>query len=314
MARDTFRMAVMVSFFCVAILAATSMVAADQPNTGPIQVSDLSLVTVLIENEEGSVGTGFLVGRQLDKTTDKVFLVTNKHVLHPDSQGRTQAHAVRLHLNARTAAGEIAAWNIVHPLRYDDGRSNYKEHPDRDVDVLAIDITNALVANPQLERKYLDYSLFLTEKVKIELNIGAGDEILVLGYPLGLRHRKNNFPLVRAGIIATRLGEELEDEARDGLGTRKRVLRGFLYDGASIPGSSGSPVFFRPRDTRRRGDAIAVVTVPPYLVGIVAETRYAPIRTPTGDIPSFAGLGLAFDVTTVKETIEMFFRIPKPGM
>jgi hypothetical protein len=287
------------------------MVAGDQQsNAGSIGVRDLSLVTVLVENEQGGVGTGFLVGRQRDETTDKVFLVTNKHVLHPDPSGRVQARAVRLHMNTRTASGDIAAWNTAHPLRYTDGRPNWKEHPDRDVDVLAIDVTNVMVAHPQLERKYLDYSIFLTEKAKRELDIGAGDEILVLGYPLGLRHRKTNFPLVRAGIIATRLGEELEDEVRDGSVTRKRVLRGFLYDGASIPGSSGSPMFFRPRDTRRMGDAVAVISVPPYLVGIVAETRYAPIRTPTGTIPSFAGLGLAFDGATIKETIELFF--PKP--
>ena len=43
------------------------------------------------------------------------------------------------------------------------------------------------------------------------------------------------------------------------------------------------------------------------LLGIVSETGYAPVRTPTGTIPSFAGLGLAFDAETVRETIELFF-------
>jgi len=46
---------------------------------------------------------------------------------------------------------------------------------------------------------------------------------------------------------------------------------------------------------------------PSLLLGIIAETRYAPVRTSQGDIPSFAGLGLAFNVETVKETIELFF-------
>lgn len=45
----------------------------------------------------------------------------------------------------------------------------------------------------------------------------------------------------------------------------------------------------------------------PVLLGIIAETRYAPIETREGNIPSFAGLGLAFDAETVKETIELFF-------
>jgi hypothetical protein len=39
----------------------------------------------------------------------------------------------------------------------------------------------------------------------------------------------------------------------------------------------------------------------------IAETRYAPIETQEGNIPSFAGLGLAFDAKTVKEPINLFF-------
>jgi hypothetical protein len=48
---------------------------------------------------------------------------------------------------------------------------------------------------------------------------------------------------------------------------------------------------------------------PPLLLGIIAETTYAPIPISERDyIPSFAGLGLAFDAETVKETIELFFQ------
>jgi hypothetical protein len=39
---------------------------------------------------------------------------------------------------------------------------------------------------------------------------------------------------------------------------------------------------------------------------IIAETRFAPIKTPTQLIPSFAGLGLAFYAATIRETIELF--------
>jgi hypothetical protein len=41
------------------------------------------------------------------------------------------------------------------------------------------------------------------------MDIAAGDEIIVLGYPLGLRHSTSNFPLVRGGILATRIAENL---------------------------------------------------------------------------------------------------------
>lgn len=52
---------------------------------------------------------------------------------------------------------------------------------------------------------------------------------------------------------------------------------------------------------RRRGLAT------PVLFGIVAETKYAPVQLGAGVIPSFEGLGLAFEVETIRETIELFF-------
>lgn len=46
---------------------------------------------------------------------------------------------------------------------------------------------------------------------------------------------------------------------------------------------------------------------PAILLGILAETRYAPIQVGESIIPSFAGLGMALDAETIKETIELFF-------
>ena len=40
----------------------------------------------------------------------------------------------------------------------------------------------------------------------------------------------------------------------------------------------------------------------------MAETKYAPVQTGQGDSWSYAGLGLAFDAETIKETIELFFK------
>jgi hypothetical protein len=44
----------------------------------------------------------------------------------------------------------------------------------------------------------------------------------------------------------------------------------------------------------------------PVLLGIVAETRFAPIQVQGGAIPGFAGLGLAFEVETIAETLDLF--------
>jgi hypothetical protein len=46
---------------------------------------------------------------------------------------------------------------------------------------------------------------------------------------------------------------------------------------------------------------------PPVLLGVVAETMYAPVQLGAAVIPSFAGLGMAFEVETIRETVELFF-------
>jgi hypothetical protein len=263
--------------------------------------------TMLIENEWGGSGTGFLVMRETVPGKGRVFLATNKHVLHSDPQERQKATRIRVHVNKRKLDGTIEGDVIDIPLGTGAGQI-WKEHPDRDVDVLAFDITQLMNGRPDLEKKLVGYDLFLNNQKIRELEITMGEEVVIVGYPLGLKHRTSNLPLIRSGLIATRIGESLEDEVKDvGGKIRKRIIRGFLIDGAAIPGSSGSPVVLKPVIGRVVGENIQIGTPPPVLLGIIAETRYYPIRTPAGEIPSFAGLGLAFDAETVRETIELFF-------
>jgi len=264
--------------------------------------------TMLIENEWGERGTGFLVSRMIDDKRGRIFLATNKHVLHKEAEMRRSASRVILYLNVKNADGSITGQAVELPPNLDDGSKRWREHPDKDVDVLAFEVTLLIAQYPQIKSKWANYSDFGDRAKRDELDVTMGDEIVVIGYPLGLRQGATNFPLLRSGIIATRIGETLEDDYREPNGTiRKRILRGFLIDGATIPGSSGSPVVLKPTTGRFVKGNIVMGSPPPILLGIVAETRYAPIRTPAGDIPSFAGLGLAFDADTVRETIELFF-------
>ena len=263
--------------------------------------------TILIKNEWGNSGTGFLVARDVEDGRGAVFLATNKHVLHQEAQMRQSATRVFLHVSIRDEDGSIAGEVAELPLNLEDGSKIWRENPDRDVDVLAFNVTPLIVQLPQMIRQWPTYSLFGDQAKLDELEITIAEDILVIGYPLGLRHANSNFPLVRSGIIATRIGENLKDEVEEGGIRRQRLLRGFLIDGAVVPGSSGSPVILKPSIGRFKGGAISIGTPPPLLLGIVAETKYAPVQTPTGVIPSFAGLGLAFDAETVRETIELFF-------
>lgn len=275
---------------------------------GSVVADSWMYTTMQIENQWNQLGTGFLVVRHLDDKYSKIFLVTNKHVLHKEAESRLHAKYIDLHFTITEPDGSMTGKSGRVVLDFD-GSKIWREHPNTDVDVLAFDVTQVIINIPQITKKLVGYDSFSDLQRIKELDITAGDEILVVGYPLGLRQGETNLPLVRGGIISTRIGEVFEDDYNEQDGTiRRRSLRGFLIDGATIPGSSGSPVILKPISGRRVEKTIRMKPAPAILLGIVAETRYAPINVEGGYILSFAGLGLAFDAETIKETIELFFK------
>ena len=89
----------------------------------------------------------------------------------------------------------------------------------------------------------------------------AGDDIYVLGFPMGLAGTSKKYAVVRAGVIA-RLDEEVLEEEK-----------AFWIDAAVYPGNSGGPVVLRPvfggiEGTKTIGAA--------YVMGIVSS--YIPYR------------------------------------
>lgn len=248
------------------------------------------------------------MGRRVSGTQGKIFLITNKHVVYPDHRARTESTHIMLHFNAKDASEAVSGRTAGYPMTYVDGTPRWREHPDRDVDVLAVDVTELARQHPEMSFKWLEDEVVASKEVLSRFDIAMGDEALIIGYPLGLRQGGTNFPLVRAGLIATRIGYTLEDEIAEPDGTRrKRTLRGFLIDCHAVPGSSGSPVILRPTLSRFVRGELQIGFPPNILLGILAETRYAPIHSGSKEFLSYAGLGLAFDAETVTETVDLFF-------
>lgn len=263
--------------------------------------------TIRIENEWGGQGTGFLVTRALDANRGKIFLCTNKHVLNRDEKKRQTATRIICYLNETGKDGKIVGVKQELPLALSNGTKRWKEHPDKDVDVLVFDITELIIQRPNMRKKWIKYDLFADKDTLSKEDITIGEEVLVLGYPIIVPQYKSNFPIVRQGIIASQIGEKYVDEHKN----KKRVLRGFLIDGGVIPGSSGSPVILKPVIGRIVNKNIVMKPSTPYLLGIIAEYRLGPLQTNNGSIPSYAGLGFVFDASTIKETIELFFEKKK---
>ena len=121
--------------------------------------------TMLIENDWGEYGTGFLVSRPIDTDKAKIFLVSNKRVLNRDPSLREQANEIKLHLNFRGPDGAVVGKPGIPPLNLGDGSKRWREHPERDVDVIAFDVIQVLVKCPQIECKWATYSDFADNRV-----------------------------------------------------------------------------------------------------------------------------------------------------
>jgi len=194
-------------------------------------------------------------------------------------------------------------------------KNQWREHPDDDVDVYVLDVTNAIIqiSKKYGERLYAQSILngYLADEKKIQdYDIKMTDEVFIIGYPSAdkLQHHASNFPFITDGTISSQIGQPLEDEHKEKDGSsRKRILRAFLINGGILPGSSGSPVILKPTPYRQIKNEIVYDNFSPVLLGIASETRFVFTDRFYGiDYYSLANLGIAFDAVTIKETINLF--------
>jgi hypothetical protein len=193
-----------------------------------------STVRLLAGPENGqpsSVGTGFFYKAvHPEKGLAKILILTNKHVVRG-------ADVIRFVLSSAVSVGNLDEQHqpkgrkdhmFVLPLA-----NNTYPHPDPAIDLVGIDITipygQVLQAGEQLRSMCIDSSwLPEAEHKPIMRDV---EQLLVIGYPMGLWDSHNNMPVARLGTTATH-PLALYQGKRD-----------FLVDVAAFQGSSGSPVF-----------------------------------------------------------------------
>ena len=160
--------------------------------------------------------------------------MTNRHVVVPKIQGREIPPAqLTFRFRKRLATGDFV-WEPVS-LSGDEIESAARFHPDRSVDVTIVriyDLLKAAHADPSLVTPYLVSPL---DGVSTSgLDVYAGSDIVVVGYPKGFYDDVALFPIVKAGIVASRWGVRFRDQLY------------FLIDAKLFPGSSGSIVLTKP--------------------------------------------------------------------
>jgi hypothetical protein len=280
--------------------------------------ANLQYITISIEDDNNKLGTGFLVGDTVTerdgnrraiptwtKPRSRAYLVTARHVLGDNASVISSTLAFVLRYNVLTSAG-LSTGTSRFIVNNDE--PNWMIHEDSAIDVGVLDVTNWLRTASDGHFRFVPLSELASPLSLASVECDAGDDVFVLGYPLRLKQGDSNLPLVRKGVLATSPQRRLLDE-------NGNDLRGFLVDGAIMPGSSGSPVV----STSKRfiaGD-LELTSGRSLILGVVRQEwgrgekqRYDAatkgVSIDDAQIGSYANLGFAHGSSTIIETILRF--------
>jgi hypothetical protein len=245
-------------------------------------VDRLAAVTRIEACSQGRVlaqATGFFYSR-----AGEFFLVTNRHVVVGDSPTyRPETLTLRLHLDR-----DDLARNESYTLAlYRDGQPMWREHP---IHGSAVDVIAVELRREEIERRFYVTSFTVNDLPPDELLLPIGDDLLVLGYPLGFHDDVNNLPIARRASVAS---------------VYPIPFRGshfFLTDARMHEGTSGAPVLTRPTQMLPlRGGGLGFTDeVKTFLVGVHSAAR--PEREPMTDDP--LGLNCIWFASLIEDVVK----------
>lgn len=262
-------------------------------------IEQLFFVTVRIvtRHADGSErsGTGFLYAISTSPNEDVIFLITNKHVV----AGAEQAEV--FFMAARDPAMSAPLLGTHRAVRLDKPDAMFLGHPDPAVDVAAIPVSPWIrelnnTGNGVFYRA-LAPAIALTEEKGLELD--AMEDIVFVGYPLGLYDKSSGLPIARRGVTASPLELDYEGKPQ------------FLVDASVFPGSSGSPVLIaQSGGYSPRGGGIAMGTRVIWL-GVMAAVYNHIVEVeelPTSlqsIVKDPSNLGIVYKASTVDELCDL---------
>jgi len=248
----------------------------------------LSFTTVRIECElesgKESVGTGFFFSFDRREDVYVPAIITNKHVVKGAKRGA-------FHVTLKDDNGEPQVGNVERII-LEDFEKCWVPHPDNDVDLCAMPLAPLLEKADEVGKKpfLVAFETWMIPDGKLLDQLAPLEELVMVGYPIGLWDETNNMPIMRRGTAATHPNLDYN-------GTRE-----FLIDMACFPGSSGSPVLlwnygiFSGKSGPMMGNRIQLLgilyAIPVHT--IEGEMTVAPVPTqmqptPVSDIPTNLG-------------------------
>ena len=187
----------------------------------PKSPSEQLLFSTLRIEAGNSVGTGFFYSVKIDDKSEIPLIITNKHVVGDNKVISFSLHEAKLKDNQSVPAGKFVKVNY---------KSQWVNHPNTDIDLCATPLQPLI---NQISGKSI-YYIKLTEDLiwsndKLD-ELSAVEDVLMIGYPIGLWDHVNNLPLIRRGITSTHPAIDFQGKSYG------------VIDIAVFPGSSGSPV------------------------------------------------------------------------
>ena len=170
-------------------------------------------------------GTGFIINLCTDKEKEQCVpvLITNNHVV--ENSIKTIFEFCRADRDGNPIDTE--PFSFIY-----DGNA-WIHHPDKDVDLRYLFLAEALtkLRDQNISVFYIPLETNLIPNEEKLSELSAIEDVVMVGYPIGLSDTYNHKPIIRRGITSSH-------PRKDYRGKKETLL-----DMACYPGSSGSPVF-----------------------------------------------------------------------
>lgn len=190
-------------------------------------IEQLLYSTVRICGDTGT-GTGFFFKFQINETFHIELILTNKHVINGNKKLSLYFH------EGVNNYETINPTNLSFCFTLENYSSIWVPHPNEEVDLGALLFIPIRQHIEKTLKKKIFNIVFDENLIKnddlLAQETDVAEDILMLGYPIGLWDEMNNFPIVRKGITAIHPTLDFQDKS---IG---------VVDIACFPGSSGSPI------------------------------------------------------------------------
>jgi hypothetical protein len=239
------------------------------------------------KDDKTSFGTCFVILKPIPENPKWGWnvLITADHVLSD-----IFADEATIYLRKKLDNGAYVKNPITIKIR-DKGRALWTRHPEVDVAAMIIPLPKDIMDS----QKWLTEDLLCGDGVYKGQDIRPGDELMCLGYPLGVESNSRGFPVLRSGRIASYPVYP------------STIVKSYYYDVPVYGGNSGGPVFF---DFRKRqlsgmpaGQWVDMIGVAGIIIQDVSSTVHTESYFETTTRRDPLGLAIVVPAEFIKQTL-----------